>query len=348
MKVKKTIKAKIVELTNIKKEQLEKEYSNLQRFLQGEKDVKLYSANKQQAKRFYKKIKPGKEYPLSIRKDLIKVEKRDTKIANYWVRIPVKARRGGLWLAIKPHCEIEDDFEIGESKVKKHKGNFFIHIAVQKEVSDIQIPKNPPIISCDLGEKHIVTSVEFANGSIKNPKFYGDGVRGLRRHYSWLRKRLGNKKLLKKIREIKHTEKRKVNDSLHKISRAIVNEAKEKNVVIVLGDLKGIRKSVKGKGRRFNRIVSNRPYYKLTQYITYKAEWEGVGVYQISEKNTSKICHVCGQKGKRVTQGLFKCPNCDLEYNADLNGAINIAKRFSEQCLENGAVLVQPITSPLS
>ena len=38
--------------------------------MRGEKDVKLYSANKQQAKRFYKKIKKDKEYPLSIRKDL--------------------------------------------------------------------------------------------------------------------------------------------------------------------------------------------------------------------------------------------------------------------------------------
>ncbi len=79
-----------------------------------------------------------------------------------------------------------------------------------------------------------------------------------------MRKRVGNKKLLKEIKRIKHTEKRKVNDVLHKISRAIVNEAGEKNAVIVLGNLKGIRKSAKGKGRCFNRIVSNMPYYKLT------------------------------------------------------------------------------------
>ncbi len=173
MIVKKTIKAKIVGLTNIKKGQLEVEYNNIQKLLKGEK-AELHSANRQQALRFYKRVKPNKEYPLSIRKDLIKVEKRDTKIANYWVRIPVKARRGGLWLAIKPHCEIEKDFGLCESKIKKHKGNFFINIAVQKEVPDIQIPKNPLILSLDLGEKHIVTSVEFTNGSMKTPKFYGE------------------------------------------------------------------------------------------------------------------------------------------------------------------------------
>ncbi len=53
--------------------------------------------------------------------------------------------------------------------------------------------------------------------------------------------------MLKEIKRIKHTEERKVNDVLHKISRAIVNEAREKNAVIVLGNLKGIRKSAKGK-----------------------------------------------------------------------------------------------------
>ncbi|MDI6847871.1 MAG: hypothetical protein QMD23_07095, partial [Candidatus Bathyarchaeia archaeon] len=89
MKAKKTIKAKIVYLTNVKQRLLEEEYGNLQRFLRGEK-VELYSANKQQAKHFYKKIKPNKKYPLSIRKDLLKIERRNTKIAEYWTRIPVK------------------------------------------------------------------------------------------------------------------------------------------------------------------------------------------------------------------------------------------------------------------
>jgi len=36
---------------------------------------------------------------------------------------------------------------------------------------------------------------------------------------------------------------------------------------------------------------------------------------------------------------------CALEYNADLNGAINIAKRFSEQCLENGAAFDTALNS---
>lgn len=74
MRVKKVIKAKIVHLTNVKRRFLDQEYSNLQKFLQGDGEVKLYSSNKQQAKRFYRRIKKDREYPLSIRKDLLNRE----------------------------------------------------------------------------------------------------------------------------------------------------------------------------------------------------------------------------------------------------------------------------------
>lgn len=94
-----------------------------------------------------------------------------------------------------------------------------------------------------------------------------------------------------------------------------------------------------------NRIVANMPYHKLTQMITYKAHWAGVPVAKVSERDTSRTCHRCRDPGSRPYQGLFKCPNCGLEYNADVNGAINIVKRFSEQCLENGAAFDTALNS---
>ncbi|MEM3883165.1 MAG: hypothetical protein QXO23_07275 [Candidatus Methanomethyliaceae archaeon] len=61
-----TVQAGIVGLTRRKKEILDREYSNLQKFLKGDRDAPLYSANKQQALRYYKKVKL-KEYPLEKR-----------------------------------------------------------------------------------------------------------------------------------------------------------------------------------------------------------------------------------------------------------------------------------------
>jgi putative transposase len=344
----KTITGKLSNLTTAKQKALDFEYNNLQSFLQKFKEAqefgdeeyflendktKLYSANKQQALRFYKK-KKLKAYPLSIRNDLLKIERTGNKISKYWVRLPVSKKRGGIWCAFKTYTEIPKDVKLCESKLVKKKGNYYLHITIKK---DVTLTSFNNILAIDLGEKHIATTVLQGKNISMNPKFYGKKVRRIRRHYAWLRKRLGNKKLLKEIKRIGHTEKRKVNDILHKISRDIVQQAEENNACIVLGDLKGIRKSAKGKGKRFNRIVANMPYHKLTQYIQYKAEWKGIQVKQISERNTSKTCHKCGQKGNRKTQGLFVC-DCGLQYNADLNGALNIAKRFEDYTFSNGVV----------
>ena len=51
MKIQKTIKCGIIGLTRIKERLLTEEYENLQRFLRGDRDVRLYSASKQQALR---------------------------------------------------------------------------------------------------------------------------------------------------------------------------------------------------------------------------------------------------------------------------------------------------------
>jgi len=51
----------------------------------------------------------------------------------------------------------------------------------------------------------------------------------------------------------------------------------------------------------------------------------------------------CGKIGKRLSQGLFRCPSCNIVYNADLNATIKISERFAEQRLANGASLAMPI-----
>ena len=169
------------------------------------------------------------------------------------------------------------------------------------------------------------------------PKFYGKRARGIRRHYAWLRKRLGEKKLLRVIKQVGHTEKRKINDLCHKIADNIVEQAKEHNALIVVGSLKGIRKRARNKGKRLRRIVDHMPYHKLTEYIKYKASWRGIAVVLANEDYSSQECHKCGGRGKRRARGLFKC-KCGLEYNADLNGAINIGKRFLDHAFRNGVV----------
>jgi hypothetical protein len=54
----------------------------------------------------------------------------------------------------------------------------------------------------------------------------------------------GEKKAYDKIKSLKNIEFLQVNHELHKISKAIAEEAKRMNAVIVLGKLKSIRNYV--------------------------------------------------------------------------------------------------------
>ena len=248
MQVQKVVKAKVVGLTNIKRQILDHEYDGLQRFLQGDPSVELYSANMQQAERFYKRIKPEREYPLSIRKDLIRVERRDTKIARYWVRIPVRLRRGGVWVAVKPHCEITDDLEICESKLLRRNGEYFLHLTVKREV-ELKTSYSS-VLAIDLGIRHAACSVDTQSGETH---FHGRELRRARGHYFHLRRKLGKKKLLKVVKRIGAKESRTTNDQLHKIAKAIVDEAERLNAIIAIGNPKCIRAN--GKGRRFGIVL---------------------------------------------------------------------------------------------
>jgi putative transposase len=348
MKAKKTIKAKILELRKGKEELLRREYENFQRYLYGDISVPLYSVTKQQADRFLRRVRgrisKNKEYPLILRRDSIKLVKQNKKLTPYWFKIPVCGRRGGIWVPIMPHEEIEpSEWSIRESKVIRRGSEWFVYIVVEKEVDEPKLSSK--IIAVDIGDKNIATKVELDNGKISGVKFYGMEVRGVRRHYDWLRRRLGEKKLLREIKKVGSKERRKVNDVLHKISREVVNRAKEIGATIVIGDLKGIRNS-RGKNgsKTLNRIVNRMPYYKLTKFIEYKAMFDGVPVVKVKEYHTSKVCHRCSNLGERKTQGLFVCNNCDLQYNADLNGAINIGRVALSYMLRGGASLTRPLT----
>jgi putative transposase len=309
--------------------------------LRGDSNIELYSANKQQAQRFYHCIKPEREYPLSIRKDLIRVERRDTKIAQYWVRIPVR-RRGGVWVAVKPHREITADLEICESKLLRRRDEYFLHLVVKREVELKQSYSS--VLAIDMGIRHVACSVDTQSGKTH---FYGRELRRVRGHYFHLRRKLGRKKLLKVVKRIGAKESRVTNDQLHKIAKAIVDEAERLNALIAIGNPKGIRRN--GKGRRFNRKLNSWPFWKLRQYIEYKANWRGIAVVEVNEAYTSQRCWRCGEIGVRSGRhhGLFECPRCGLKENADRNGAFNIGRRALGQVSKVGAVVSQPETGAL-
>ena len=261
MLLQKTIKAKVYKPTNTKLSLLAKEYNNFQRELKGLPSL-LYSATKQQAqrlkKRLGKRIKNNREYPLILRNDCYRVELQDTKLVKAWIKVPIHGVWGGTWLPVQvPRNQIPLlELDLREGKVIRRGDDWFIHIVIQKEV-EVESPDPNRILAIDLGERVVATSVAIVDGQVRHVDFHGREIRGIRRHYAWLRKRLGERKLLKEIKRIGHKERRKVSDILHKVSYEVVELADQFSLTIVLGDLEGIRD--RARGRRMNRIVANMP-----------------------------------------------------------------------------------------
>ncbi len=337
MEITKTIKCKLIGLTKRKLELLNREYNNFQHYLKTGEDRGVYSATKQQGKRTYRKIKPDKEYPLVIRKDLMDIRKTDNKLAKYWARIPICGVRGGIKAALAHQPFNFEEWEICGSKLVRTKdGEFYLHVTVKK---DIELRKEySSIIAIDLGAKWVGVSVALHRNK---PKFYGKRIREVRGKYFWLRRKLGKEKKLKAIKKIGNKERRIVNDELHKIAKDIVDEAEKHNAMIAIGNLSGVRKN--NKGRKVNRKINSMPFYRLKEYIKYKALERGIAVIEVPEHYTSKQCSRCGSMNtKRPSQGLFICLDCGYQINADVNGAKNILKRAVGYMLTAGVVVTQP------
>ena len=150
--------------------------------------------------------------------------------------------------------------------------------------------------------------------------------------YKALRSNLQKKKLFKKLKQTKGKESRIVKDINHKISKKIVEYARENNSGIKLENLTNIRRNKKN-NKSFRYTLNSWSYYQLGQMICYKAQLQGIPVQYINPFNTSKTCSRCGNIGNRRGK-LFKCSNCKHTDHADVNAGFNIATSVEIICVK--------------
>jgi putative transposase len=123
----------------------------------------------------------------------------------------------------------------------------------------------------------------------------------------------------------------------HSLAKHIVERCIERSVGrINIGKLAGIREDENGDsknwGRHGNLDLHGWAFERFTKILTYKAKVEGIEVVDVSERDTSKTCCVCGREddSQRVKRGLYVCEDCDAAFNADVNGAENIRLNINE------------------
>ncbi len=203
-----------------------------------------------------------------------------------------------------------------------------LSISIQKDVTEIKpdgvigIDRNLRNITISTPEKTImyrtekVLSIKENSQHVRN-SFKRFDVRVKNRFFTKLRGR----------------QTRRVNQYLHKISKHIIEEAKRTKSMIVFEDLKGIRRLYKkgnGQGRKFRRIMNHTiPNYEIQRQVTYKAAWEGIPVYFVNPKRTSKLCPMCGGRLQedRLNRRKLWCNNCGKIMDRDVVASMNIAHK---------------------
>ena len=337
MEAKKTITCRIIEPNKCKLEALKSEYDKVQRYIKGE-DFDIYSATVQAMDKYtdFGRLKDDKEYPWYLRNDTFSVGKAETTDKfDYWAKIPVKDVYGGVAIPITPHEEIKEDYNIKDSKIVRKDYGFELHLSISKEVKLVETYDGA--VGVDMGLNKLAVSVSLPD---RQTRCYGTHIGDIQAKYYFLRRNCSDGYVRRKW---DNKDSNKIDDICHQISRKIVDTAKEKNLLIVLGELDDIQEQ--DKGRKMNRKLHNFPHWKLRDYIKYKAKWEGIEVVEVSEAYTSQRCSRCGEVGDRHG-GSFRCDNCGLETDADKNGAHNIARRGVGKYNETSSDVRGVVTTP--
>ena len=228
---------------------------------------------------------------------------------------------------------LNGDWDITQSTIEKHEYEdekpFYLHLGLEKEGKDEE-REDPTVMGVDLGINNLAVT---STGRF----FEGDELFDERKRFEKIRGKLqrkGTRSAHLTIKKMSERENRYARDTLHCISKKLVEEAKKKRVdVIAFEELKYIRK----------KMPNNKRYHvwafdKLYQYVKYKAKEKGIKVKQVDPRNTSKRCSKCGhiEKSNRHEEN-FKCKNCGYELHADYNASKNVGIRYLQQRQKSSA-----------
>lgn len=169
---------------------------------------------------------------------------------------------------------------------------------------------------------------------------FGPDAGILKKNYRNRVRRLQKKGKTRLLRKLSGKQGRRVKDINHKVSRSVVDYARETSSAIVLEDLSGVRK---GKIRGYVE-KSQWSFYQLEQMICYKAALSGIPVFFVPAAYTSKQCSRCGKINN--PNGKKYCCECGHVDHRDANAGFNIGKRF---CVLSGipsAYTARPIGGP--
>lgn len=214
-------------------------------------------------------------------------------------------------------------------------GDVKLHLTVSWDVDVYNPSAVTNIVGVDIGESVIYAATTISettdttessekevnvNNVVMEP---GDEFRHYRNTLQSKQKRLQQNNDLRGVKRCRNEREKYTEQVLDTASKRVVEAAQNAApAVIVMEELTGIRNQLPAR-------IDDWPFASLQNKIEYKANAAGIPVKKINPRNTSRECRKCGCVDAASRNGDdFTCVNCGYEVHADVNGAINIARRF--------------------
>jgi IS605 OrfB family transposase len=240
-----------------------------------------------------------------------------------------------------PHLAylFNDDYEVKGATLHYDEVEdcFYLHVrtkpAVENDDADTGDAKHVSVLGVDLGITNIATT--------STGRFWSGGeLNHWHREYEKRRGSLqqtGTRWAHVNVQRVGRKQTGRFEQTLHTISNELVEEALENDCThIVFEQLNGIRERLPNA-----KAVHKWAFHRLSGYVTYKAESEGLVVKQINPAYTSQRCSKCGfthEDNRPHTNGQdeFGCLKCGYDVHADYNAAKNIGVKYLRDQQKSG------------
>jgi putative transposase len=187
--------------------------------------------------------------------------------------------------------------------IRRKDGKWFLLVTV--DVPDGTKVPAEDFLGVDMGLAEIAADSDGQTHS-------GKPVEDVRRKHNLQRRRLlkkGTKGSRRKLKRIANKEARFRRHENHRISKALVENARRTGRGIAVEDLEGIRGRVTARGSDARTRLSGWSFHQLYSFLVYKAQLAGVVVEKIDPRNTSRTCAECShcERSNRKSQAEFRC-----------------------------------------
>lgn len=272
----------------------------------------------------HKIVKPFEKRNLSVRLDKRLYFKTEDKTK---IRITTRDKKKEFEIKLYPKLkDLMHKYEYVDPLLFIKNGKLMIGLTFDNKAEEIK--QKPLCLGVDLGIRRVAAC---SDGRLIIDRKFNAEKRKLRYLKRCLQSK-GTKSANKHIKKIRHKERNKNKNQIH----LVVNEILRTDAnIIALENLKGI-KAKKHKKQNKN-AISQVPIFEGRRVLTYKAENMGKRVCLVSPSYTSQIDNISGIK-EGLRKGCRFYAKSGLVYDADINAAINIARR-SKHPISNGKFL---------